>query len=174
MRRRLWKSKGIVLHLFAGDDHRPWDAWRKDGIEVLCLDIRKGGDLHSGAVWAFLWELASADTLLGIIGGPPCRTVSRLRMRQPGPPPLRGRGMDDRWGLAGLAPSQQKKTDYDSMLMLKQVALWKRAEQVRTRRKPTMFLLESPEDPMDYLHQTEAENFPTFWMFPELVDLLMQ
>ena len=174
VRRRLWRSKGIVLHLFAGDDHRPWSAWRKDGIEVLCLDIRKGGDLHSKAVWAFLWELASADMLLGVIGGPPCRTVSRLRMRQPGPPPLRGRGMDDRWGLAGLAPSEQRKTDYDSMLMLKQVALWRRAEQVRTRMKPTMFLLESPEDPSSYMDSAEEENFPTFWIFPELEELMSE
>ena len=173
-RKRLWRSKGVMLHLFAGKDHKPWDEWRRHGYEVLCLDIQKGGDLHSEAVWAFLWELASADKLVGIAGGPPCRTVSRLRMRQPGPPPLRNRGHTSRWGLESLSPSDQRKTDYDSMLLLKQIALWRRAEEVRTGRIQTMFAMESPEDPMNYLGQDETEEMPSFWMFPEVEALLQE
>ena len=173
-RRRMWKSRGVVLHLFAGADHRPWEAWQQQGYEVLCMDIKKGGDLHNPAVWAFLWELASSNRLVGVIGGPPCRSVSRLRMRQPGPVPLRGRDLEDRWGLPGLSVTDQQKTDYDSMLMLKQIALWKRAEEVRVTRIPTMFLMESPEDPMNYLPEEEAQFLPSFWMFPEVLALMDQ
>ena len=167
-RRRIWKSRGVVLHLFAGRDHRPWEAWQQQGYEILCLDIQRGGDLHQPAVWAFLWELASSNKLVGIIGGPPCRSVSRLRSRQPGPVPLRGRSEEDRWGLPGLSVSDQSKTDYDSMLLLKQIALWRRAEETRTRGPPTMFLMESPEDPANYLPADESENLPSFWTFPEV------
>ena len=173
-RKRLWRSKGVMLHLFAGEDHKPWNDWRRHGFEVLCLDIRKGGDLHSETIWSFLWDLASADKLVGIIGGPPCRTVSRLRMRQPGPPPLRDRRNASRWGLETLSPADQRKTDYDSMLMLKQLALWRRSEEVRTSRVPTMFVMESPEDPMNYLQEEEAEDIPSFWMFPEVEDMLQK
>ena len=170
-RRRLWKSRGVIVHLFAGQDHRPWEAWQQKGYEVLCLDVKKGGDLHNPAVWAFLWELASSNKVIGVIGGPPCRTVSRLRMRRPGPVPLRGRKPEERWGLAGLAPSDTQKTDYDSMLLMKHVALWKRAEECRVQPEPTLFLLESPEDPANYLTPELADEMPSFWQFPELQDL---
>ena len=173
-RRRLWKSRGVIVHLFAGQDHRPWEAWQQKGYEVLCLDVKKGGDLHNPAVWAFLWELASSNKVIGIIGGPPCRTVSRLRMRRPGPAPLRGRKLEERWGLAGLAPSDAQKTDYDSMLLLKHIALWKRAEECRVQPEPTLFLLESPEDPANYLAAELADEIPSFWQFPELQDLQRQ
>ena len=173
-RRKLWKSRGVIVHLFAGQDHRPWEAWKQRGYEVLCLDVKKGGDLHNPAVWAFLWELASCNKVIGVIGGPPCRTVSRLRMRQPGPAPLRGRALEERWGLSGLALSDSRKVDYDTMLLLKQVALWKRAEECRVQRSPTIFLLESPEDPANYLDANLAENMPSFWQFPELQVLQRQ
>ena len=171
-RRRIWKSRGVVLHLFAGRDHKPWEAWQQQGYEVLCLDIQRGGDLHQPAIWAFLWELATSNKLVGIIGGPPCRSVSRLRSRQPGPVPLRGRSEEDRWGLPGLSVSDQAKTDYDSMLLLKQIALWRRAEETRAQRPMTMFLMESPEDPANYLQADESENLPSFWTFPEVLALV--
>ena len=37
---------------------------------------------------------------------------------------------------------------------------------------PTAFALESPEDPMEYLGPEVAANFPSFWNFPELKDLV--
>ena len=173
-RRRLWKSRGIILHLFAGEDHRPWEVWQQRGYEILCLDVKKGGDLHCPAVWAFLWELASSGKVVGVIGGPPCRTVSRLRMRRPGPAPLRGRKPEERWGLPGLGPSDTQKVDYDSMLLLKHIALWKRAEESRVHQTSTLFLLESPEDPANYLDPEVVEDMPSFWQFPELQDLQHQ
>ena len=55
------------------------------------------------------------------------------------------------------------------MLMLKQLALWKKAEETRASNAPTMFLMESPEDPMNYLPAGEAELMPSFWTFPEIL-----
>ena len=48
-------------------------------------------DIHTPALWAYLWHLAKSGKLKVLFGGPPCRSTSRLRHRQPGPrPPLRG------------------------------------------------------------------------------------
>ena len=50
------------------------------------------------AVWAFPGELGIGRKVVGILGGPPCRTTSRLRQRQA---PLRERG-EHRFAMDGL------------------------------------------------------------------------
>ena len=44
------------------------------------LDVLAGANenLHSPAVWAFLWMLAKEGKLRVLYGGPPCRSTSRL------------------------------------------------------------------------------------------------
>ena len=75
-----------------------------------------------------------------VLGGPPCRTTSRLRRRAPGPRPLRGR--DGIWRTLQLL-----KTDLDSVLALKQLCgSWR------------LFGMESPEDPMHYMPE-QATKF---------------
>ena len=69
-----------------------------------------------------------------VIGGPPCRTVSRLRNKgPPGPRRVRGRGLE-RFGLANLSSEEMELVDGDAALFLKQAALWRRAEEVRRQR----------------------------------------
>ena len=50
-----------------------------------------------------LWDLitwaSSKGKVAAIIGGPPCRTFSRLRNRGPGPPPVRSRTLPFGWEL---------------------------------------------------------------------------
>ena len=104
--------------------------------------------------------------------GPPCRTVSRLRQKQPGPRPLRGR-FDDRYGLPGLTDREKNLADSDAALLLKQVGLFIRSEECRERhRVRTAFLLESPQDPLTYVPQARQEESPSFWAWPELMQLL--
>ena len=84
---------------------------------------------------------------------------------RPGPRPLRDRNTF-RFGLEGLTEYEQKLTNGDSALVLKQVALFKLAEE----HKPSStwdigFLLESPEDPAAYAGEVEA---PSFWTWNEL------
>ena len=67
--------------------------------------------------------------------------------------------------------------DGDTALFLKQVALWRRAEEAREQRTgcvsasrvPTGFLLESPQGPATYLDEPEASQCPSFFTFPELM-----
>eukprot|EP00435_Cladocopium_sp_Y103_P055529 s2061_g18.t1 len=85
-----------------------------------------------------------------------------------------GRGKD-RYGLAGLDPLEKELVDGDTCLLLKQVALWKKSEQVRGGAGiPTGFLLETPQDPASYLPAEEGVNCPSFAEFPELRDLLKE
>ena len=76
--------------------------------------------------------------------------------------------MEERFGLPGLDRSQQLKTDGDSALVLKQVALWELSREGREENYPMVgFLLESPRDPAEYTDDSEA---PTFWSWPSPSD----
>ena len=101
-RRQLETAKGVIVHLFAGTAVK-WDDLRSTGYEVFCLDILKNDkeDLHNPALWGYLCRLARMGKLKILVGGPPCRTLSRLRHRRPGPRPLRGR-QHLRWKLPDL------------------------------------------------------------------------
>ena len=86
------RSKGVVLHLFAGDSKK-WTKHDWGEFEVLCVDINQGSqfDLHAPGTWSYIWSLAEKGLICAVLGGPPCRTTSRLRQCQPGPRVLRGR-----------------------------------------------------------------------------------
>ena len=148
--RRKWEaSKGVVVHLFAGRDAKEWRKEDWGGYEIVTIDIEEDArqNLHDGALWGYLWSLAEKGLIKAVVGGPPCRTVSRLRHHQPGPPPLRGR----RFGLPGLSEEDRKKVNGDTALFFKQMGLWLRAQECSEEKKgPVGFLLESPMDPMEY------------------------
>ena len=115
---------------------------------------------------AYVVHLARTKNILGVIGGPPCRSVSRLRHLSPGPRPVRGRG-EKRFGLEGLNTSEISLVNGDSALLLKQLALWEIAEEHRgVQDLPVGFLLESPEDPAAY--DQNARDFPSFWDWEEV------
>ena len=100
--RRRMESRGVILHIFAGsaESSSRWKDLEDTGYDVVVLDVLRNEkeDMHSPAVWAYLWDLASRGLIRMIYGGPPCRSTSRLRHRQPGPRPVRGRG-EKRFGL---------------------------------------------------------------------------
>ena len=77
-RRRLETSRGIIVHLFSGSDSKKWTGMKIGGCEVLGIDVSQGEqfNLHREELWGYLWHLASSGRLVGVIGGPPCRTVS--------------------------------------------------------------------------------------------------
>ena len=89
----------------------------------------------------------------------PCRTVRRLRQKQPGPRPLRGR-VHDRYGLPGLTDREKNLADSDAALLLKQVGLFIRSEECRERhRVRTAFLLESPQEEVKRLVEECKQPF---------------
>lgn len=80
-------------------------------------------DLYIGQLRGHTFGLWHQGLVRLIIGGPPCRTVSRLRNKgPPGPRRVRGRG-PERYGLENLGPEEMELVDGDSALFLEQVAL---------------------------------------------------
>ena len=166
VRKRLESAKAIVIHLFAGNSGY-WKKGWPEGVEVLTVDIRENPhqDLNNPKVWSYLCWLVRNKPVLAIIGGPPCRSVSRLRNIRPGPRPLRDRSTF-RFGLEGLTDGEKHVTNGDSALVLKQVALYKLSEEHKPQKDWVIgFLLESPEDPAGYAGESEA---PSFWTWEEV------
>ena len=169
-RRRHDMSKGVILNLFSGKNTSSWKRLEGLGFSVINLDIVNGGqfDLHHPQVWAYLAELCRRGRVCAVIGGPPCRSVSRLRHNPPGPRPLQDRN-DGRWGLPGLTSWEAELANGDVALVFKQIALWILADEFKVVELPPFFLMESPQDPMDYMpEETEKHGYPSYWCFPEV------
>ena len=173
IRRRLETSKGVVLHLFAGDAKK-WTRHDWGEFEVLCVDVNQGSqfDLHAPGTWSYVCSLARKGLIRAVLGGPPCRTTSRLRQCQPGPRVLRGRGAL-RFAVPGLSDSEEVLMHGGTALMVKQLAVWLMAEEVNPCPDvPTGLFMESPRDPMDYVVGSEADQLPSFWDFPEVKQMI--
>eukprot|EP00913_Durusdinium_trenchii_P004009 g3713.t1 len=188
-RRKVRRAREVVVHLFSGDTKKYWQRELEHvGRAVLCVDtvIDPGMNILRDDVFAYLLEIADGGTLRALLGGPPCRTMSRLRYRQPGPPPLREREGPGRFGLPNLDPVLKQQVEDDTLLWLRQVYLHHRASKAASPEKVAT-ALEQPDDPEAYLgeskreigrsgHQTtEEENgetdrhprYPTYWSWPE-------
>ena len=121
-RRRRAQAKAIVIHLYAGEASKDWEKDWPLGVEIITLDVRDGQNVHDPATWKYIWDLAGSGRVIGVIGGPPCRTVSRTLEKRPGPPRLRSRSDDERFGFSHLTESpNNKRTDSDTALFLKQL-----------------------------------------------------
>ena len=188
-RRRVRKAREVVVHLFSGDTKKFWQReLESEGRAVLCVDtvIDPGMNILRDDVFAYLLEIADGGALRALLGGPPCRTMSRLRYRQPGPPPLREREGPGRFGLPNLDPVLKQQVEDDTLLWLRQVYLHHRASKAASPEK-VVTALEQPDDPEAYLgeskreigrsgHQTAEEEkeegdrhprYPTYWSWPE-------
>ena len=89
--RRAHARRGVAIHLFSGSDTKKWIRPEVGDWEWIFIDTCLGSqfDLHRPVVWSYLWSLASRGLVKLVMGGPPCRTVSRLRNKGP-PGPRRG------------------------------------------------------------------------------------
>ena len=99
--------------------------------------------------------------------GPPCRTVSIARYRDDnGPPPLRARDGDQRFGLDGLTARQKERTDHDTALWIKNLWLMRIAHLFNPGMQ---FALEQPQDPNEWVSADRIPDggFPTYLTWPE-------
>ena len=173
VRRRIERSKALIIHLYSGPKDPFWKKDWPEGVEVLTVDSREDPrqNLHDPAVWAYLVHLITTKRILGIVGGPPCRSVSRLshnELDQPGPRPVRGRG-DERFGLRNLRETETKLVNSDGALFLKQLALYDLTKEAGVNAESRVgFLLECPEDPVTY--DDIVPDRPSFWDWDELME----
>ena len=166
-RRQHLRSRGVALNLFSGKDTKSWRIFEQKGYTVLHVDIENGSqfDLHRVGTWAYLVGLCRRGRVVAIVGGPPCRSVSRLRHRRPGPRPLRDRG-DQRWGFDHLEPWEKDLVNGDTALMFKQIGLWLLADEFKASSISPFFVLENPQDPADYMEdEALKEQYPSSGAF---------
>ena len=167
-RQRILSSSSVVLHLFSG----PEQSWWKKHLEtnsrtVVCLDKMAdvNQDLLSDQLASFLAEVCEKGTVDVILGGPPCRTVSKLRFRRPGPPPLRARNGPERFALNDLSDSMRELAWNDAVLWMRQ--LWLFTLACAARKREVLFLKEHPRDPEEYKAANDTNEYPSFYAWPE-------
>ena len=170
IRKKIKRARQVILHLLSGDTDRFWQSeLAMRGREVLCVDtqIHPGQDLLNDDVMSYLLSVCDSGVVAGVVGGMPCRTMSRLRYRPPGPPPLRTRLGDERFGLCHLDPMLRKRVEDDTVLWFRQYILYRRPKKAAEAK--VLYLVEQPEDPENYLPPAEIakQRYPTHRAFPE-------
>ena len=123
-RRALLKAPEWAVHLYAGARGRkPFSNLASGDVAVLELDIRRGSDqdvLKSPAWRVLVWGALNGK-VSHVLGGPPCRTMSVLRHRPGGPPPVRS--PVDLYGLPTLTTAERTLVDHDTALFVRQIWL---------------------------------------------------
>ena len=152
----------MVVHAFSGPDDGYWRALETKDVAVLPLDLSQGADLLDSDLGGFLEEMLMQGKVHLWLSGPPCRSISVSRHQDNGgPPPVRGRHQD-RFGLPGLSTFEETLVSGDSVLWLKNLYwMWL----AHHHQDQVQFLLEQPQDPMEWKDQDQ--EYPSFTVWPE-------
>ena len=115
-RRKLFdRTVPTLLSLFSGVQH--WSKWPG---QVLHIDLLKGSDLLSPDTCCMLHQSALHGCVDGLTAGPPCRTMSVLRMKEDrAPRQVRDKFGEGPFGKEGLSPAEQATVDDDTVLFLR-------------------------------------------------------
>ena len=159
--RKLWrKQKGVILHLYSGENDgftfkRAVKDLGGDVRKVIEVDLKNGEqwNMVEGPLYGELLAMAFDGQFSAILGGPNCRTRSRLRhIKIPGlnlPKPVRSWG-DGEWGKEGISPEELQKCQEDDVMLLRLVTLYVISEEVRKatqQLEPVKFAMEHPSLP---------------------------
>ena len=167
-RQRVMSSSSVILHLFSGPDQSWWKKHLESGSRtVVCIDksVDSAQDLLSDQLTSFLAEVCEKGVVDVVLGGPPCRTVSKLRFRRPGPPPLRARNGPERFALEELSDAMRELAFGDAVLWMRQLWLYMLARAARSHL--VFFLKEHPRDPEEYKVPGDPVEYPSFYAWPE-------
>lgn len=94
------------MDLFAGRNAPIFHACHLLGVDLLApLDIELGWDILLDANFERMLHACWNGFVGGLWSAPPCREYSRLKLRQPGPKPLRT--PDHPYGRLDLTASEQ-------------------------------------------------------------------
>ena len=163
-RRKLWRSKGMLVHVFSGEDsgYTLGRAFHEIGgdrrllHELDVLHQKSSSDLSvKGEAYPLLLRAALDGWVKAWIGGPPCRTRSVLRhLDVPGEEmPRRLRSWEGgEWGIEGLSNFEKAQLFQDDLLMMRFLVLYIISETMRRAEDleaPTTFIIEQPAPPGD-------------------------
>ena len=121
--------------------------------------------------FGMLLQSALHGSVDGLTAGPPCRTMSVLRMKEDGGPrQVRDKFGVGRFGKEGLSPAEQAVVDHDTVLFLRTfllMAVIQASSHVLEKPKP-LFFLEQPAAPSDYAPESDNHvRCPSLWAWPE-------
>ena len=136
-RKKFLSSPSVIVHLFSGPDQSWWKKMMETSSRVmLCVDreVSSGQDLLLDQVAGFLAEVCEGGAVDALLGGPPCRTVSRLRHQRPGPPVLRARHGPERFALDCLSEADRELALNDATLWFRQLWLFSLAQGARKEK----------------------------------------
>ena len=123
MRRSLERSRGVLLHICSG--RQKWMPVVHSGFRVLELDIESGVDLLDDSVYSYVLKLCRLGVVKGVISGPPCSTISRLRNDvDGGPRPIRGRGDHTRYGIENPTVLELESLKTSNSIWVRTVGIW--------------------------------------------------
>ena len=115
---------------------------------MICLDtcLHPGYNVLSDKVMVYLIKLVLQGKVVGVIGGPPCRTVSACRYNEQGTPeaetwegPRPVRSEKYPFGLPTNTVQETEMVTNDSVLFLRQMFLYGLAEELRPDEgRPTL------------------------------------
>ena len=149
-RRSFERANAVVVHLCCGESRgffAPVACQR--GYVVIDVDVQE--NLNSPHTMMYLLSLAARGMVKAVLSGLPCRTRSQLRNRPPGPPVIRGRDGEPRWGLPSATVADRIKLFEDDCLLLRTLLLMRVAsEGLRLKYgdcPPLHGLLKNPRDP---------------------------
>jgi len=110
--------------------------------------------------------VAASGKLIGVLGGPNCRTWSMLRhfYRVGFPGVVRDRSGEGVWGKPGLSQAEQADVDNDSLLLLRMLPLYNVACQLGG--SSPFFLLEHPADPAESSSSPKGKVCSSWWVTP--------
>ena len=162
--RRSMKRNGFVCHLYAGeaDGFTLGRAWSQAGgkdAELLEIDLKRGKEhnmLTPDGPYGGLMRAVLEDRLLGLVGGPNCRTRSVLRHYpvegEMPPRPIRRWGGEEN-GIKEATEEEKRKIQEDDILLWRMVFLQMVSTYMRRARgisKEPAFALEQPASPKAY------------------------
>eukprot|EP00434_Breviolum_minutum_P018336 symbB.v1.2.016177.t1/scaffold1227.1/size245474/4 len=165
-RRQILRAKTLIFNVFSGPDEGSWKRLEKNGVVVVCLDLLLNCNLLDNNVAGWIEEVIQTRGVDLWLAGPPCRTISLLRHKSPGPEPLRGGLPEHRFGLPGLSPTQQQRTDDDTVLWLRNLWwMWLNKEYRPSARN----FLEQPRDPNQWYQKPkeDCQVYPSFLRWEE-------
>ena len=168
-RRQIAQARTVVINLFAGKDVSGWKKEERNGVVIVNLDVLSGSDLVKNQhLVGWLQMMAESGKVDLWTAGPPCRTVSACRSRgDSGPPPLRDRDGQGRFGKHDLTAHQRQQVDEDTLMWLRTMwwfRLSKEAEKNKITEKKTSYFLEQPLDPEEWMRK-EGDPRPPFASF---------
>ena len=155
LRRKMMKSKRLIVHLFAGPDEKKWNNWKAlEDADMVCVDkvLHPQSDVLNDRLMMFLLQLATMGTVQAIIVvhlADLFRPVAMLMMkRHEAPKPVRSE--QEPYGLL---------VEDDFAMLFRMKLLYMVAEHYKPKWcKNVIFAVEQPQDPKEYRPQQDIEK----------------